>query len=162
MLKKIIPLGLVASMLIPTIASAQTVTTQIRSPKALYVSQIKSGRQMIKNNYDINQVIKDDIKDKLSQVKTLITQDKGSKTLKAKKDILETQRNVIRSDIGTLKTINANSTIDLKTVKIYKTNKGYAPLVNDIQNIPPLQTNKILVLQKLSSDLGTLIILLNN
>ena len=50
MLKKMIPFGLAASMLIPTIASAQTLTTQINSTKALYVSQIKSERQMIKNN----------------------------------------------------------------------------------------------------------------
>ena len=121
MLKKMIPFGLAASMLIPTIASAQTVTTQIRSAKTLYVSQIKSERQMIMNNYGINKAIKDNIKEKLAQVKTLIAQDKDSESLKAKKDILETQRDVIRLDIGTLKGINANSTIDLKTDKVYKT-----------------------------------------
>jgi len=162
MLKKMIPFGLAASMLIPTIASAQTVTTRINSAKALYVSQIKSGRQMIKNNYEINQAIKDDIKDKLSQVKTLITQDKDSKALKAKKNILEAQRDIIRLDIGTLKSININLTVDCKNVNIYKTNKGYAPLVNNLQIITPLQANKLPVLQKLSYDLDNLIRLLNN
>ena len=95
-------------------------------------------------------------------MKTLITQDKDSKVLKTKKDVLEAQREVIRLDIGTLKGINANLIVDWEKVKIYKTNKGYAPLVNNLQIITPLQTNKLPILQKLSYDLDTLIRLLNN
>ena len=162
MLKKMIPFGLAASMLIPTIASAQTLTTQINSNKTLYVNQIKSRKQTFNDNYGTNKVIKDTINEKLAIVKSLIAQDTDSKTLKAKKNILEAQRDVIRLDIGTLKGINANLTVDWKNDKFYKFNKTYTSLVNDLQGIPPLQTNKIPVLQKLNSDLDKLISLLNN
>lgn len=96
MLKKSMLCALALSMLIPITTSAQTltptanpatqvVTAQKNSTKASYAKQIKSERQTIKDNYDVNQTIRDTIKGKMVQVKTLTTQEKAKKPLKFKK-----------------------------------------------------------------------------
>lgn len=173
MLKKHILGALALSMLIPIGVSAQTltsktktdaqvVTTQKYSTRAPYASQIKSERQTIKNNYNTNKTIRDAIKGKLVQVKTLIAQDKTNKTLKSKKDALKSQRAVIKADRATLKGINVNLTAARKSAKTDATNKNYAALSSDLNKVTPLQTSKTPVLQKLSSDLDTLINLLSN
>ncbi|MBU3188402.1 hypothetical protein K9O30_03380 [Clostridium bowmanii] len=173
MLKKNILCVLVLSMLIPIGVSAQTlttktepdakaVTTQKKSPKAPYVSQIKLERETIKKNHDTNQVIKDDIKGEIAQVKTLIAQDKANKTLKSKKEAITAQRVVIKADRDILEGININLKANRNTNKTDIANKDYATLVNDLNKIAPLQTSKTPVLQKISSDLDTLISLFSN
>jgi len=171
MIKKHILGALALSMLIPIGVSAQTLTTKSATPvattqkdsaKTPYASQIKLERQTIKTNYETNQTIRDAIKGKIVQVKTLIAQDKTNKTLKAKKDALKAQRAVIKADRATLKGINVNLVADRKIAKTDVTNKNYAALANDLNNIAPLQTSKTPILQKLSSDLDTLISLLSN
>jgi len=171
MIKKHILGALALSMLIPIGVSAQTLTTksaatvattQKDSARAPYASQIKLERQTIKTNYQTNQTIRDAIKGKIVQVKTLIAQDKTNKTLKSKKVALKAQRAVIKADRATLKGINVNLVADRKIAKTDVTNKNYAALVNDLNNIAPLQTSKTPILQKLSSDLDTLISLLSN
>ena len=165
--------ALALSLLIPIAASAQPLstknkpdakvaTTQKNPARAPYASQIKSERQTIKNNYNTNQTIRDAIKVKIAQVKTLIAQDKASKTLKSKKEAIKAQRAVIKADRAILKGINVNLLADRNIDKTDKTNKDYAALVNDLNNIGPLQTSKTPELQKLSSDLDTLISLLSN
>jgi len=171
MLKKHILSALALSMLIPIGVSAQTLTTktepaakvattQKNPARAPYASQIKAERQTIKNNYDTNQAIRDAIKVKIAQVKTLIAQDKANKTLKSKKEALAAQRAVIKADRAILEGINVNLKADRSTNKTDIENKDYAALVNDLNKIAPLQTSKTPVLQKLSSDLDTLISLL--
>ena len=175
MMKKHILGALALSMLIPLGVSAQTLTTksdtkaatttattQKDPARAPYASQIKSERQTIKTNYETNQTIRDAIKGKLVQVKTLIAQDKTNKTLKAKKDVIKAQRAVIKADRTELKGINVNLVADRKIVKTDVTNKNYAALVSDLNNIAPLQTSKTPILQKLSSDVDTLISSLSN
>lgn len=172
-MKKHILGALALSMLIPIGVSAQTLTTKVnpdaqvattqKNPaRAPYASQIKSERQTIKNNHDTNQAIRDAIKEKLVQVKTLIAENKTNKTLKSKKEALVAQRVVIKEDRNVLKGINVNLIADRAINKTDRTNKDYAALVNDLKNIAPLQTSKTPVLQKLSSDLDTLISLLSN
>jgi len=173
MIKKHILGALALSMLIPIGVSAQTLTTKTKPDakvattqnnpaRAPYANQIKLERQTIKTNRESNQTIRDAIKGKLIQVKTLITQDKTNKTLKSKKAALKAQRAVIKADRATLKGINVNLIAARKIVKTDVTNKNYSALVNDLNNIAPLQTSKTPVLQKLSSDLDTLISLLSN
>ena len=173
MMKKHILGALALSMLIPIGVSAQTLTTKVNPDtqvattqknlaKEPYASQIKAERQTIKNNYNTNQAIRDSIKGKLVQVKTLIAQHKANKTLKGKKEALTAQRVVIKEDRNILKGINVNLTADKAINKTDRTNKDYAALVNDLKNIAPLQISKTPVLQKLSSDLDTLISLLSN
>lgn len=173
MMKKHILGALALSMLIPIGVSAQTLTTKVnpdaqvattqKNPaRAPYASQIKSERQTIKNNHDTNQAIRDAIKEKLVQVKTLIAENKTNKTLKSKKEALVAQRVVKKEDRNVLKGINVNLIADRAINKTDRTNKDYAALVNDLKNIAPLQTSKTPVLQKLSSDLDTLISLLSN
>ena len=156
MFKKMIPLGLAIAMLIPTIASADTIPTPANSAKAPYAAQIKAERQTIKTNRDTNQGIRVTIKDKLAQIKTLVTQDKADKTLKAKKDALIAERAVIKADNASRKAINVNLATYWQTVKTDVSNKDYANLVIDLQKIPALQTSKTPILQKLSSDLDAL------
>jgi len=173
MMKKHILGVLALSLLIPIGVSAQTLTTQTKPDakvstnqknpaKAPYASQIKAERQTIKDNYNTNQVIRDSIKEKIAQVKTLIAQNKANKTLKSKKDALKAQRVVIKEDRAILKGINVNLIADRNINKTDVTNKDYAALVNDLNNIGPLQTSKTPILQKLSSDLDTLISILSN
>ena len=94
------------------------------------------------------------------QVKTLIAQDKANKTLKSKKDALKTQRAAIKADKTILKDINVNLIADRKIDKTDVTNKNYAALVNDLNNISPLQRSKTPILQNISSDLSSLISIL--
>ncbi|MBU3156878.1 hypothetical protein [Clostridium estertheticum] len=168
MIKKHILGALALSMLIPLGVSAQTLTTksdtkaattttQKDSAKAPYASQIKLEKQTIKTNNETNQTIKTAIKGKLVQVKTLIAQDKPNKTLKAKKDALKAQRALIKADKTALKGIDVKLVADKKIAKTDVTNKNYAALVSDLNNIASLQTSKTPILQKLSSDLDTLI-----
>lgn len=171
MIKKTILCALALSLLIPISVSAQALTTgakpatqaastQKNSARAPYASQIKSERQTIKANYDTNQAIRDAIKAKLAQVKTLIAQDKASKTLKSKKLDLKSDRAAIKTSRATLKGINTNLKADRQSVKTDKASKDYATLVNDLNKIPSLQTSKTPVLQKISSDLDSIISLL--
>jgi len=173
MMKKHILGALALSMLIPIGVSAQTLTTkanpdtqvastQKNPARAPYADQIKLERQEIKNNHNTNQVIRDAIKGKLVQVKTLIAENKTNKTLKSKKEALKAERVIIKEDRTILKGINVNLIADRAINKTDITNKDYAALVNDLKNIAPLQTSKTPVLQKLSSDLDTLISLLSN
>ena len=173
MLKKHIIGVLALSILIPIGVSAQTLTsktkidsqvvaTQKNSARAPYSSQIKSEKQIIKNNHNTNQTIRDSIKGKLVQIKTLIAQDKTNKTLKSKKDALKSQRAVIKADRATLKDINVKLTAARKTTKTDATNKNYAALASNLNKVSPLQTSMTPVLQKLSSDLDTIINLLRN
>lgn len=174
MLKKIIPFAIAAALLVPTIASAQALTTSPasastenaavagNSARAPYASQIKSERATIKADKAINQAIRTTIKGKQAQVKTLIAQAKANKTLKAKKDAITADKAVIKTDNATLKGINTSIKADWQAAETDKTNKDYANLVTDLGKIPALQTSKTPVLQKISSDLDTLISLLNN
>ena len=168
MIKKHILGVLVLSMLIPMAVSAQTLTTttkpdaqvvatQKNTARAPYASQLKLERQTIKDNYNTNQTIRDTIKGKLVQVKTLIAQDKTNKTLSSKKEALKNERAAIKSDRATLKAINVNLIADRKIDKADVTNKNYAALVNDLKNISPLQRSKTPILQNINADLSTLI-----
>ncbi|MCB2340241.1 hypothetical protein [Clostridium estertheticum] len=166
MIKKHILGALALSMLIPLGVSAQTLTTKSDTKAATtqkyparvpYASQIKLEKQTIKTNNKTNQTIKAAIKGKLVQVKTLIAQDKTNKTLKAKKDALKAERAVIKADKTALKGINVKLVADKKIAKTDVTNKNYAALVSDLNNIASLQTSETPILQKLSSDLDTLI-----
>ena len=171
MIKKQILGVLVLSMLIPIGVGAQTLTTTTKPDakvattqkdpaRAPYASQIKLERQTIKDNYNTNQTIRDAIKGKLVQVKTLIAQDKTNKTLKSKKDDLKRERTAIKSDRAILKAINVNLITDRKVAKTDVTNKNYAALVNDLKNISPLQRSKTPILRNISSDLDSLISIL--
>ena len=170
MIKKHILGVLVLSMLIPIAVSAQTLTTtkpdaqavatQKNPARAPYASQLKLERQTIKDNYNTNQTIRDDIKGKLVQIKTLIAQDKTNKTLSPKKVALKNERVVIKSDKATLKAINVNLIADRKIDKTDVTNKNYAALVIDLGNISPLQRSKTPILQNINADLSTLISIL--
>ena len=162
MLKKLIPLGLALSILIPTIASAQTVVPQKDAAKSPYASEIKATRATIKTNRDANQILRDAIKAKLAQVKNLIAQDKASKTLKDKKADLKTNRDARKAYRATLKGINTTLTADRESVKTDKANKDYATLLTDLKKIPDLQTSKTPILQNISSQLDSLISLLTN
>lgn len=164
MLKKILPLGLGLVMLIPTIASASTLTTGVTpsTSRAPYATQIKLERQTIKDNYYANQTIRDTIKGEVAQVKVLIAQDKTNKTLNAKKDALKADRAVIKAYYTSLKAINVTFATDVQIDKTDVTNKNYAKLVTDLQNIPTLQTSKTPILQKISSGFDTEISLLNS
>ncbi len=177
MIKKIMPLALVVAMLVPTMVSAQALTTQTKpttvsaqavastgtkSARAPYASEIKAQRATIKANRATNKAIRTTIKGKQAQVKKLIAQDKANKTLKAKKDALTAQRAIIKGDNDSLKGINTNLKAAWNTVQTDETNKNYPNLVTDLQKIPALQTSKTPVLQKISSDLDTLISLLNS
>lgn len=162
MFKKIIPLALSLSMLIPTIASAETLKTQGSSAKAPYASEITAEKVIIKTNHDTNQAIRVTIKDKLAQIKALIAQNKADKTLKAKKEALKLQEAVLKSDRESLKAMNANLKIASDKVKADRLAKNFASLVTDLQSIPDLQTSKTPVLQKLNSDLDLLITLLTS
>lgn len=172
MIKKHILCGALAlSMLIPIGVSAQSLTTKnkpdaqvattqknlARSP---YASQIKSEKQTIKNNYDKNKTIRDAIKGKKIQIKTLTAQDKTNKTLKSKKIALKSERAVIKSDRAILKGVNIDLISDKKIEKIDISNKNYAALVNDLKNISSLQKSKTPILQNISSDLNSLISIL--
>ena len=173
MLKKQILSAIALSMLIPIGVGAQTLTTktepaaqveatQKNPARAPYASQIKAERQIIKNNYNTNQAIRDAIKVKIAQVKTLIAEDKANKTLKGKKEAIAAQRIVIKADRAELEGINVNLKADRKINKTDIASKDYAALVNDLNKIAPLQTSKTPILQKLSSDLDTLISIFNN
>ena len=171
MLKKSILCALALTMLIPITASAQTltpktnpatqvVTAQKSAARSRYAAQIKLERQTIKDNYKANQTIRDTIKGKVAQVKTLIAQDKTNKTLKTKKADLIADRAVIKADYASLKAINVTFATDVQIDKTDVTNKDYAKLVTDLNNIPALQTSKTPILQKISSELDTEINLL--
>ncbi|HEY5561204.1 MAG TPA: hypothetical protein VIK72_05500 [Clostridiaceae bacterium] len=172
MIKKIIPIALALSMLIPvgvsaavltaSPAAASTTATEADSARAPFADQIKAVRTTIKANYNTNQAIRDEIKVKLAEVKTLIAQDKASKTLKAKKDALKTQRTVIKSNRTILKATNVTMTADRASIKTDKANKDYVALVSELQNIPSLQTSKIPTLQKINSKLDSIINLLKS
>ena len=158
MIKKHILCGALAlSMLIPMAVSAQTLTTQKNPARAPYASQIKLERQTIKNNYKTNKTIRDSIKGKRIQIKTLIAQDKTNKTLKSKEHALKSERAVIKSDRTILKAINKNLIADKKIEKADISNKHYAALVNDLKNISSLQKSKSPILQNVNHDLSTLI-----
>ncbi|MBU3102165.1 MULTISPECIES: hypothetical protein [Clostridium] len=168
MIKKHILGALALSMLIPLSVGAQTLTTKSNTKatttatqkdpaRVPYASQIKLGKQTIKTNNKTNQTIKAAIKGKLVQVRTLIAQDKTNKTLKTKKDALKAQRALIKADKTALKGINVKLVADKKIAKTDVTNKNYAALVSDLNNIASLQTSETPILQKLSSDLDTLI-----
>ena len=159
MIKKQILGVLVLSMLMPIGVSAQTLTTttQNNPARAPYASQIKLERQTIKDNYNTNQTIRDAIKGKLVQVKTLIAQDKTNKTLSSKKDALKSERVTLKSDRAVLKAINVTLVADRKIDKTDVTNKDYAALVNDLKNISPLQRSKTPILQNINTDLSTII-----
>ena len=171
MIKKTILCALALSLLIPISVSAQALTTgakpgaaaattQKNPARAPYASQIKSERQTIKNNYTTNQAIRDSIKAKLAEVKTLIAQDKASKTLKSKKLDLKSDRAVIKASRATLKGINTTLKADRQSVKTDKASKDYAALVNDLSKIPSLQTSKTPELQKINAELDKIIDLL--
>ena len=171
MLKKSILCALALTMLIPITASAQTitpksnptnqvVTAQKNSARSPYAKQIKLERQIIKNNYETNQTIRDAIKGKIIQVKTLTLQDKANKTLKFKKADIKAQRAIIKADRAKLKSIGVNLIADRNNDKTDITNKNYAALVKDLKNISPLQKSETPVLIKLSSDYSTLISIL--
>ena len=169
MIKKHILCGALAlSMLIPMGVSAQALTTTTKpdtqvvatkknSAKAPYASKLKLERQTIKDNYNTNKTIKDGIKGKLVQVKTLIKQNKTNKTLKSKKDALKNERATIKSNRVKIKAINVTLIADRKIVKTDVTNKNYAALVNDLNNISLLQKSKTPILKNISSDLDSLI-----
>ena len=168
MIKKHILGVLVLSMLIPIGVSARTLTTTTKPDarvvtthknpaRAPYASQLKLERQTIKDNYNTNQTIRDTIKGKLIQVKTLIAQDKTNKTLSSKKDALKSERVTLKSDRAILKSINVNLIADRKIDKTDVTNKNYAALVNDLKNISPLQRSKTPILRNISSNLDSLI-----
>lgn len=173
MLKKHIISALALTMLIPIGVSAQTLTTktqptakvattQKNAAKAPYATQIKAERQIIKKNHETNQAIRDAIKAKISQVKTLVAEDKANKNLKSKKVALTAQRAVIKADRATLEGIRVNSKAARAINKTDIENKDYAALVNDLNKIAPLQTSKTPVLQKISADLDALISIFNN
>ena len=162
MLKKLIPLGLALSILIPTIASAQTLTTQTDPAKLPYTSEIKAERITIKANRSTNQALRDAIKVKLTQVNTLITQDKANNTLKAKKADLQALKEVKKADSATLKGINTTLAAARESVKTDKANKDYVTLLADLKKIPNLQTSKTPLLQNISSQLDSIISLLSN
>lgn len=173
MLKKILPFAIAVALLVPTIASAKALTTVPtpsteavstlgNSARAPYASKIKSERATIKANTAKDKSIRSTIKVKQAQVKTLITQDKSSKTLKAKKDALAADKAVIKADTAILKGININLKTDWQVTKTDKTNKDYAKLVTDLGKIPVLQNSKTQVLQKISSDLNSIISVLNS
>jgi len=162
MLKKMIPLGLALAILVPTIASAKTVTAQENTAKSPYATEIKAERQTIKTNHDANKVLRDTIKAKLAQVKTLIAQDKANKTLKDKKADLQANKALRKADRATLKGINTTLKADRASVKADKANKDYTTLLADLKKIPDLQTSKTPILQDISSKLDSLISLLTN
>ena len=160
-LTMLIPIGVGAQTLTTTTKpDAPVATTQKNPARAPYASQIKLDRQTIKDNYNKNQTIRDTIKGKMIQVKTLIAQDKTNKTLSSKKDALKSERAVIKSDRAILKAINVNLIADRKVSKTDVTNKNYAALVNDLKNISALQKSKTPILQNISSDLNSLISIL--
>lgn len=162
MLKKLIPIGLALAILVPTIASAQTLATEKNPVRAPYASEIKAERLTIKINREKNQVIRDAIKAKLAQVKTLIAEDKANNTLKAKKADLKVIRDVKKADRATLKGINATLTADRASVKTDKANKDYATLLADLKKIPDLQTSKTPLLKDISAQLDSIINTLTN
>ena len=161
MFKKIIPIALSLSMLIPTIAGASTVKKQAKLVKSPFTAEIAAEKKIIKTNYDTNQAIRVSIKGNLAQIKTLTAQNKTAKTLKAKKDALKLQRAVVKSDTDSLKAIDVKLKSASDKVKADKVAKDYASLVTDLKAIPDLQTSRTPVLQKLNSDLDSLITLLS-
>ncbi|MBC8059105.1 MAG: hypothetical protein H7Y18_00370 [Clostridiaceae bacterium] len=161
MLKKIIPIALSLSMLIPTIASADASTKEGNSAKAPYATELLAERTIIKTNYDTNQAIRDSRKEKIIKIKALIAQNKANKTLQAKKADLIAQRAVVKADRDSLKAINAKLKPIAAKAKTDKAAKDFASLLTDLKAIPDLQTSKTPVLQKLNSDLDQLITLLS-
>ena len=155
-----IPLGVAIAMLIPTLASAATIPSN--AARAPFAAQLKAERQTIKANYDTNQAIRVTINAKDVQIKAAVAADKVNKTLKAKQVNLIADRAIIKADNASLKAINVTLATDWQAVKTDVTNKDYATLVTDLQNIPALQTSKTPILQKISSDLDTEISLLNS
>jgi len=73
---------------------------------------------------------------------------------------LKTDRAVIKVSRTALKGINTKLKADRQSVKTDKASKDYATLVNDLSKIPSLQTSKTPVLQRISSDLDSIISLL--
>ena len=162
MVKKIIPFVLGLSLLVPTIAGAATVAKKASSAKAPYATEISAERKIIKTNRDTNQALRVTIKEKLAQVKTLVAQAKVDKTLKTKKEALKTDKAVVKSDNVSLKAINVNLKPISDKSKVDKAAKDYESLLTDLKAIPDLQTSKTPILQKLNSDLDSLITLLSS
>ena len=162
MLKKILPFALGLALIVPTIAGAATIAKQASSPKTPYATEIKAERKIIKNNCDTNQALRVTIKEKLAKIKTLISQDKADKTLKAKKETLKSDRAVVKADRASLEAIRDNLKPIWDKAKIDKAAKDYASLLTDLKAIPDLQTSKTTILTKLNSDLDSIITLLSS
>lgn len=157
-LKKLIPLTLSLCMAVPIVASAATTApASSNGARAPYASQLKQENQTIKTNSETNKTLNTTIKGKAQQIKTLVKADRANKTLKNFKAALKSEQAAVKQDRDNLKAINTNLKTARDKVKADRTNKDYASLVTDLNAIPPLQTNKTSILQKLSSDLDAVL-----
>jgi hypothetical protein len=156
-LKKLIPLSALLCMMVPIVASAATTSASPNNARAPYASQIKQESQTIKTNGQTNKILRDAIKDKTQQIKTIIKEDRANRALKNLKDAVKKEQTVIKQDREDLKAINTNLKASRDKVKIDRTNKDYASLVTDLNAIPSLQTSKTPILQRLSADLDTML-----
>lgn len=161
-LKKLIPLTVSLCMMIPiTVSAATTTLASNNNARAAYAAQIKQERQTVKTNRETNKALREAIKDKTQRIKTIIKEDKANKTFKNLKDAVKEEQAVIKQDRDNLKGINTNLKAAWGKVKADITNKDYASLVTDLNAIPPLQTKKTPILQKLSADLDVMLNILN-
>lgn len=154
---RLAPLALAAALIVPaTIARAEG-TQKAKNP---YGQEIKAITQTIKSNRDANKALKDAIKQKKQEAKSLTKGLKETGALKDKKDGIKAQQEAIKAEQQKLKAINEGIKAKKAEVKEDRQAKNYEELLKDLKTVPDMQTGKTPILQNISNQLDALIGLL--
>lgn len=135
---------------------------QNREQRQQFKAAMSQKKDTIKKNYETNQGLRKTIADKRATIKTTIKDIKQNNKQLTSEDLakIESQSNVIKADTSSLEATKGTIKTAFDQFKTDVQNKNYDAASSQLDNVISIQNTRTSDLTKLSSDLDSLINLL--